>query len=734
MKVGCSFRVIVHRLVLRMSACLRRILQWSPVLGLACAVASCTSTPAPTTQVVDGVAGYIAKPRPTKCRRPSPTPYPVQATRILEPLSFEEPTNFLPSPLANQWIVVERKGRVFRAEPGAAGATSHVMIDLSDRIVSTQGEDGVLGLALSPDFSTTGEVFISYTSPIDADRFLSRVSRFFSRDGGLTIDPTSEEIIYEALQTFPGHNGGRIGFGPDRFLYLALGDGWWGDPLKRAQNLNEPFGKLLRFDVLSPNRPYAIPSDNPFANGGGLPEIYAYGLRNPWGFSFDETGKLWLADVGHERWEEIDIIVNGGNYGWSEREGTHCTVAEPCDVPGAIDPIFEYPHVDGFSISGGHVYRGEAIPSLKGKYIFGDFISGRMWSLEGTTEGKYAEREILDSPFGLVAFAEGADHEFYLIDFFQGGIYRLDPTEPSVEEPASLASLGCLDPASPGAMDEGLIPYDVNSPLWSDGLSKNRWLAIPEGSTIHVAEDGDWDLPSGSIVLKTFEHEGKKIETRMLTRDGDRWFGYAFEWNEAQSDATLLTTGKARDLGGQSWQIPSRAQCLSCHTAAAGRTLGLETAQLNRAIVYPSQIRANQLTTLASIGVLDAALDPAHAPQFASPSSDAPLADRARAYLHSNCSHCHRPLGPGGGSFDLRATTPQIEAHLLCAKSTWGSSDTVSAVVVAPGQPDNSSLFARMDRRGSGQMPPLGSSTIDGFGVELVREWISALGSCDEAH
>lgn len=707
----------------------RHLLRLIPIVVLGSVPASCDDSHEFATEVTDAAYGYETGPLPSSCRPPPPAPYPVKATRIFDALAFEEPTLFIPSNLPGQWLVLERKGRVLRAELGALGWTTQVMLDIHERVTSADGEAGLLGIALSPDFPMTGEVFLSYTAYSEIDSYQSRLSRFVSHDGGLSIDSHSEEVVLEFPQVVPGHNGGRMIFGPDRLLYFGSGDGWWGDPYRRAQDPHQLYGKVLRLDVLG-GRPYLIPNDNPFAAGGGLPEIFALGFRNPWGLSFDDEGKLWLADVGQDAWEEINIVVKGGNYGWPIREGTHCFQAQACEVPGAIDPVFEYPHIDGFSVSGGHVYRGSAIPQLRGKYVFGDFISGRLWSLEPTPEGRYVERELLDSPLGLVSIAEGADHEIYVADFFQGGIHRLDPTDPRAEKPSSLRSLGCLNPLT-SDMDYRLIPYDVNSPLWSDGLDKHRWFSVPEGGSIHVAEDGNWYLPPGSVVLKTFEHQGRRIETRMLVREEDRWLGYAFEWNEAQTDAVLLTTGKTRQLGDFAWQIPSRAQCFACHTAASGRTLGFETAQLNRSIVYPTKRRANQIATFGHVGLLDTALDPASAPRFADPSSDAPATERARAYLHANCSHCHRPFAPGGGNFDLRAPVPEDQARLLCARAIWGSTETQSAVVVAPGHPEGSVLLARMGLRGAGQMPPLGSSRVDPLGVELVSQWIRSLGACD---
>lgn len=674
------------------------------------------------------VAGYDTRPVSGACRPPPPPPFPVKTAHVLDGVSVEEPTGLVANG-EDAWFVLERKGRIVRASRDGVGWTSSVALDLSASVESEHFEAGLLGMALSPDFATTGEAFVYFTRKGEGAVHYPLLARVRSVDGGRTFDPSTVETVLEREQELLGHYGGKLAFGPDRMLYAAVGDGMFGDPLRRAQDPSELWGKVLRLDVLG-GRPYAIPEDNPFASGGGRPEVYALGFRNPWGMSIAEDGTVWLSDVGHDAWEEIDVVVKGGNYGWPIREGTHCFAEEPCDLPDAIDPVFEYPHVDGFSVTGGFVYRGRAIPDLSGRYVFADFISGRIWALEeGGPDGRRLARDLVDSALGISAFAEGADHEIYAVDHWSGGVFRLEPNEVRPEEPVTLGELGCLGERSAAAMAPGLIPYEVNAPLWSDGLDKQRFLSIPDDATIHVNDDGDWDLPPGSVVLKTFAHGGRPVETRMLTRAADRWLGYAFEWDEAGSDARLLTTGKTVDLGDRSWDIPSRAQCGACHTAAAGRTLGLETAQMNRVVRYPNGRTADQLTTFERIGLFDAPLPPDR-PRFAAPDGDAPVEERARAYLHANCAGCHRPLGPGRGAFDLRATIPREDMRLLCEPVYTGGGDLDAAFVVEPGHPELSMLVARMDRRGLAQMPPLGTSQVDPLGVSLVRAWIGELPPC----
>lgn len=693
--------------------------------ALACGVSSSESSspsqqglPAPHDPVVDVQSG--AEIRPLSCHPPPPPSFPLRIERALGGVQFVQPTQLVPSPVPGQWLVLERQGRIMRAEQATDGSwKAEPALDHQASVLSEYIEDGLLSLAFSPDFAETGEAFLSYTAPFDVVSYDSVISRIQSHDGGRTFDPTTEEDVLRLHQIAPGHNGGPIVFGPDRRLYIAFGDGWLDDPERWAQDREQLFGKILRVDALG-TRPYTVPPDNPFTDG--RTEIYAYGFRNPFSMSFDHEGRLWVADVGQDRWEEVDIVTAGGNYGWSKREGTHCWSDDPCEVEGAIDPVFQYSHTDGLAVKGGFVYRGEKIPWLRGMYVLGDYVSGRIWALEEQPDGRWVDREVLDSPLSITSFAEGPDHEIYITDFVGGGVHRVEPAEEALtpEAPTSLRALGCLDDGRADGMAGNLLSYEVNSPLWSDGLDKSRWVSLPVESKIHVDEDGNWHLPDGAFALKTFSFEGRRIETRMLTQQGGRWFGYAFEWNEAQDDAVLLTEGKSTTVGGVPWDIPSRTQCFACHTAAAGRALGFETGQLNREILGADELPTNQLARFASVGMLAAPIATEEAVRIEDPAGAGPLEERARAYLHANCSHCHRPLGPGGGSTDLRATIPR-DAMRLCGQGTN---------VIEPGQPDASPLLARASRRGDGQMPPLGSHRVDEAGVDLLRQWIASLDSC----
>lgn len=354
----------------------------------------------------------------------------VTLERVFPNLTFDAPIAMVQAPGdGSRWFVAERLG-IVKSFDAADETTANSTVALGIE-VDASGEGGLLGFALHPDFADNGQAFLSYTvSGPDVDTpLISRITRVTSTDGGQTFDPATEEVLLTLNQPFINHNGGHIVFGPDGLLYIGFGDGGSaGDPLNHGQDTGDLFGSLLRIDV-DGGEPYGIPPDNPFASGGGKPEIYAYGLRNPWRFSFDRAdGRLWLGDVGQYQREEVDIIERGGNYGWRCYEGSLEFDLRGCGARSQyIFPISEYDHNEGQSIIGGFVYRGSAIPELQGVYVFGDFVSGTIWEVFPDDNGGFARRELIDSDLGLVSFAEGADGELYVLDLFGGGLYRLAP-------------------------------------------------------------------------------------------------------------------------------------------------------------------------------------------------------------------------------------------------------------------------------------------------------------------
>ena len=350
----------------------------------------------------------------------------VSLVNAFENLSFTQPLDLQsPDDGTNRIFVVEKQGRIQVFENNGTVMESVTFLDLSNGI-STASEQGLLGLAFHPNYQDNGHFYVFYTPSSG----LSVVSRFtVSPSNPNSVDINSELQIVEIPQPETNHNGGQIAFGPDGYLYIALGDGGGGgDPQNNAQNRSNLLGNILRIDVDNPGNGmnYGIPTDNPFLNdSASRHEIYAYGFRNPWRMSFDvQTGTLWAADVGQNELEEIDLVRSGGNYGWKLFEGTSCFSGN-CDDTGLVAPIFEYGQSNGDrSITGGYVYRGNEVGMLTGKYVYGDFVSGRIWTLN--TDGTENEL-LLQSRLNIASFGTDSANELYICAF-DGSIYKFVET------------------------------------------------------------------------------------------------------------------------------------------------------------------------------------------------------------------------------------------------------------------------------------------------------------------
>lgn len=326
-------------------------------------------------------------------------------------------------------FVVERGGRIRIIKDGAVLPAP--FLDVSAKVRTAGGEQGLLGLAFSPDYASNGHFYVNYTD-LQGTSVIARYSVSSNPDAA---DASSETVLLTLEQPYANHNGGHIAFGPnDGYLYIGFGDGGSAnDPLGSGQNTDTLLGKILRIDVESGVQPYAIPATNPYAQTAGYrAEIWALGLRNPWRFAFDgATGDLYIADVGQALWEEVNFqpasSPGGENYGWSIMEGAHCFQSVTCDTAGLTLPVAEYDHSLGCSITGGVVYRGAAYPALRGTYLYADYCSGRIWSLK--RDGVAWEASLLlDTPYRITAFGEDEDGNVYLTHYTSGEIYRITDT------------------------------------------------------------------------------------------------------------------------------------------------------------------------------------------------------------------------------------------------------------------------------------------------------------------
>jgi glucose/arabinose dehydrogenase len=324
-------------------------------------------------------------------------------------------------------FIVEQPGKILLLKSGAL--SPEPFLDISSS-VSNGSEQGLLGLAFHPDYANTGIFVIDYT---DVDGNTNIVRYQVDAQNPDLADPASAETLLFIDQPYPNHNGGQLQFGPDGFLYIGMGDGGsQGDPNENGQNTNALLGKILRIDVDNPtgDLPYGIPADNPFADGSaGAPEVFIYGVRNPWRFSFDADGALYIGDVGQNSWEEIDYLPAGGragaNLGWNLMEGTHCYATDPCDSDNLVKPVFEYSHdVGGCSVTGGVVIQGDIIPSLDGVYVFGDYCTGLLWGLARDANGDWQASDPIETGLSISSFGQGPDGETYVVDL-NGAIYQM---------------------------------------------------------------------------------------------------------------------------------------------------------------------------------------------------------------------------------------------------------------------------------------------------------------------
>jgi uncharacterized repeat protein (TIGR03806 family) len=703
-----------------------------------------------------------------------PDPYRIE--KAFPKLQLFEPLSVGLVPGANRFGVATRPGKIFTFEIRDDVSQAELLVDIGRT---------TYGVAFHPKFAENGYFFVTSimdpAKPVDPKG--SRLSRYRVKEvGKLQADAASEEVIFEWPSG--GHNGGCIRFGPDGYLYLATGDGSGiADELQTGQKIDDVLGAILRIDVDHPDgkRPYSIPRDNPFvsqANARG--EIWSFGHRQVWKFSFDPpTKRLWAGEVGQDLWEMVWLIRRGGNYGWSVREGDHPFRPQRDHGPGEFEkPIIEHPHSDFRSLTGGYAYHGDRLPELKGAYIYGDYDTGKLWMLryEGDADGRNGKvtehRQLADTQIRLVEFAQDAAGEVYFVDFAGGGFHRLAraPVETVTKPfPRKLSETGLFASTKDHVPAKGLIPYSVNAPLWSDGAEKDRFLALPGDSQIEFDSvvyphgptypDLGWRFPDGAVLVKTFLLDTKagdpaarrRLETRILQHrkmpgnddeyGAQYWFGYTYVWNDQQTDAELLgpagldkefVVQDAAAPGGtrrQTWHFPSRAECTLCHTMAAKYALGVTTLQMNKDHDYGGTV-ANQLATLDHLGIFKKPLPkkPEELPRlvdYRDASQDPQL--RARAYLHSNCAHCHRKWGGGNAEFDLQASLPLTLSKAVNTPPGQGAFGLTDPRIIAPGDPGRSLVLHRMQLTGLGRMPHVASSVVDRPAVELISAWLKDL-------
>ena len=747
---------------------------------------------------------------------PTTTPGPSGTWGLAEAfpnLNFIDPVKMVKDPLGTTSVyVVCRNGEIWKI-PFSSSATTGQKVRFLDKKAATWGywDAGLLSMAFHPEFGVAGSpnrgyvyVFYQYvpTQPAINSVGLSsymRLSRFTLADGATTINPSTELVMIQQFDRHNWHSGGQMFFAPDGFLHVIIGDeGSDNDIHNQTQKINDRlFSGILRIDVdndpakshpirRQPNQitlpvgwpqsftqGYSIPNDNPWLDPGGslLEEFWSIGTRSPYSMHFDKaTGDIWVAEVGQSTREEITIAKRGGNHQWPYKEGlANGPKAKPATIIGEENPpVYDYGRSMGGCVIGGMVYRGsQHSGSLTGKYLFGDHNTKAIYALS-RPEGGEPSAEYLTSVLrsggdkrGLSGICEGPDGEVYIMELGDNGtntgkIYKLVRTGEMIADPPQLLSqTGAFTNLSTLTPRQGLIPFGVNSPLWTDGSAKQRWIAIPNNGThdtaaeqVTYSELGAWNFPKGTVLVKHFALPvdernpsiTKPVETRFFVHGSDGvYYGVTYKWNDAGTDATLMSNGGTRDFTitkqdgsttTQRWSFPSRSDCRTCHTAASDNVLGARSHQLAGDFYYSLTGRtSNQLETWNSLGIFGTSFgsrNPATLPRAVNPHDPhASLDHRVKSYLDANCSHCHHPEGVTA-NFDATFHVPLIAQGIINGTVNHPINSPADRIVT-PGDISTSLMHLRPSVVGANQMPPLGKNVVDEKGVALIEDWVKSL-------
>ena len=679
-------------------------------------------------------------------------PRPYVTEHMFPALKFNNCLDITAAPGSDRLFVVEQSGKIFSFPNSADVKAADLVVDLPKEI---PGVEQVYALAFHPDFARNRFCYVCYIKAAE-DPHGTHVARFrVSETDPPTIDPKSEATVVTWLSG--GHNGCCLKFGPDGYLYISTGDGAAANPpdsLKTGQDISDLLSSILRIDVdhAEDGQNYRVPEDNPFVGvEGARPEVWAYGLRNPWRMSFDrQTGDLWVGDVGWEMWELLYRIERGGNYGWAVMEGRQSTNPEwPRGPTPILPPTIDHQHTESSSITDGLTYYGMRLPELQGVHIYSDYDTGKFWGFRYENGKVVDHRELADTTHRVVGFGEEHDGDFVLLDHTAGTIHRLVPNPKHGEAsafPRVLSESGLFASVAEHTPAPGVIPYSINAEPWADHAVGERFVAVPHELSITV-EGTAWTFPKDSVLVKTLSldmHAGdpasrRRIETQLLHFDGAEWMPYTYAWNDEQTDALLVSAaGTERMLevldskaaGGkrlQAWRFAGRAECQRCHNRWSGPPLAFNTPQLNREHRYADRI-APQLETFAHIRLLDKPIPAENRARLSNPHDDsASLDDRARAYLQVNCAHCHRMHAGGSVLSYMHYDLPLDKTNMVQARPSQGAFGIHAAQVIAPGDPYRSVLLYRMSKLGGGRMPHIGSTEIDLAGVDLIFDWVRQL-------
>lgn len=698
----------------------------------------------------------------TKAREPwtssrlQGTPVPPEPFRVVSAfphLKFDLPTSLLELPGTNRLLASEIGGRVFTFVNNAETTKADLALDAA---AIAGGPVSLFSAVVHPEFEDNRYVYLCLVHP--GGKPHTRVSRYeMTKDDVPALDPRSETVII----TWPsgGHNAGCMRFGTDGLLYIATGDGSGPNPpdgLTTGQTVTDLLGAILRINVDHPSvdQKYSIPADNPFVkHEGARPEIFAYGLRNPWKFGIDaNTNEVYVADNGWETWEMIHLVSSGTNCGWPVMEGRARLRTEvPVGPTPITPPIRDHHHSEANSVIGGPVYRGDKLRTLHGEFIYGDYITGTIWSVGRSADGSFVGKTLVDTDLRITDFMESSSGQLYVVDYdLTGQIYELLPNEAkdlSSEFPKRLSQTGIFTDLAALKPAPGVVSYDVTVPRWVDGAVAQRFVGVPGKETIQLAPHSAirGTYPEGTVFAKHLSipaaegHPARPLETQILQFQYGTWHPYSYLWNDQGTDAELVSSiGTAKSvqwpdphnpgkMTERTWHSNAVNECKLCHNAGPGFILGFVGNQL--AGTVSSDSPSDQLESLLAQEVIasipEAARSESH--RLVNPHDKSlDLNDRARSYLHGNCGMCHHKGGNAIVSFFM--TRDLTFDQMMTNKGTnIGTFGMQQAKIIVPGDPYRSVMMYRMSKLGYARMPYIGSQVIDGRGVTLIDQWIQSL-------
>jgi putative heme-binding domain-containing protein len=691
----------------------------------------------------------------------SPDPAkPFVAAPTFPLLTFREVTEIVFDPVAREWIILERAGKVLSL-PHAGDAEEATPI--ADLKLLHPDLDNLYSIVLHPKFAENRQVFVTYTTGAKKDDG-TKLSRFEYRpDKSLT----NEKVVLTWLSG--GHNGASMQFGADGYLYVSTGDAEVPsppDPRNTGQDVTDLLSSILRIDVdkQEAGLGYAIPSDNPFVQTPNVrPEIWAYGFRNPWKMSFDRvTGRLWCGDVGWELWEMIHLVEKGGNYGWSAMEASQPIRADAPKAPTPIlPPVAAHSHDEAASITGGYVYYGSKFHELKGAYIYGDWETGKIWAL--WHDGKQVTRreEIADTPHKIICFGQDADGEIIYAHYGpQGTLHTLERNPEAGKPnafPRKLSETGAVQTVPMfGKLPHevlGMTPFTIQAQMWhGENSTAHYLLGLPGMGTVtgkiekrkekgRVIESLKMQWPKDAVLVKTITTHLKPsvhwlpVETQILHFDGEAWQGYSYRWDEDGKDATLVpaegATHEYVDGAGvrRTWRYHSRAECMRCHNSWMNGALAFRPEQLAgvKSSWAGSTSQMQDLRDRAYVDDVVANFVPEV--QLSRGNKDDRERDAAaRTYLHVNCSHCHSKNAGGAVTMMLNAELAPEEMMAVGMTPLQGGLGLANPKLIDPGNSWNSVICVRMAKTGTGHMPIIGNGQVDELGLQQIESWIHHLG------